>query len=198
MRLTITTLLITVLTHVCFYVSLAQGTSPATTRIFKHKGKINSSYDPASNKTRIVLNPYRLPINPMYAETQDTFSIMCGFTVKGKKLTGRPEAIELHVISHGYRFWKFVKENERHLSLTIDGEQIDLGVMRIVGTNHYVIATEPVRTIYIEELYILLTYQGMIKIAAGKRVSLNVGQQKIELENEHLEALRDLASRMTP
>jgi len=50
----------------------------------------------------------------------------------------------------------------------------------------------------LEELYIPLTYLGMIKIASGKRVLLNVGKQKIKLEDDQLEALRDLSSRMVP
>jgi hypothetical protein len=108
-----------------------------------------------------------------------------------------PDTIELHITSDQRRGWQFDKENERKLSFTVDGERTEVGTMKVVGSKHYVIPPGAINR-YTEELYIPLTYEGIVRIANGKRVVFNVGQYNIRLEDEHLEALRDLASRMKP
>jgi len=88
-----------------------------------------------------------------------------------------------------------------YYQISIDGERIQLGAMTVVRAKHYAYGGSPVnyaRSGFLEELYTVLTYEAMTKIASGKRVSLNVGQQNIDLKNEHMEALRDLVSRMVP
>lgn len=193
-------------TLACFYaaVSLSQEAKPTgiTKRKFKHRGKIDSRYDPTADKTTVVLNPYDIPPDPMDTNVYpQRFSIMCGFTYKGRALSGRPETIEFHILSDGSHGWKFDSEQKRVLSVIVDGEHVEIGSMRLASAKHFKIPSSPAnygREVYLEELYIPLTYEGMLKIATGKRVSLNVGQQKIKLEDEHLEALRDLTSRMTP
>jgi len=185
-------------------VSLAQEPKPAgiTKRKFKHNGEINAHYDPSSNKTTVVLNPYRISVSSTeIPENKEYFTMMCGFTYSGRTLTGGPDTIEFHIISDGTRGWKFDDDKKRILSISIDGERIQLGAMTVVRAKHYAYGGSPVnyaRTGFLEELYTVLTYEAMTKIASGKRVSLNVGQQNIDLKNEHMEALRDLVSRMVP
>ncbi|MFL6253652.1 MAG: hypothetical protein ACJ74T_01390 [Pyrinomonadaceae bacterium] len=193
-------------TLACFYAaaSLAQEGKPAgiAKRKFKHHGKIDSRYDPSTDKTTVVLNPYAIP--PDATDTNvypQRFSIMCGFTYKGRASSGRPATIEFHLLSDGSHGWKFDKEPQRALSATVDGERVEIGGMRLVSAKHYMVPSSPVnygREVFLEELYIPLTYEGMLKIATGKRVLLSVGEQKIQLDDEHLEALRDLTSRMAP
>jgi hypothetical protein len=198
MRPAVTAFLFAVLASLYVDVSIAQDTKPSgiEKRKFKHHVEIASRYDPASDKTTVVLNPYVVQVSSN-SLSPDTVSIMCGFTYRGRALTGLPDTIEFHLIFDQRRGWQFDKEKKRELSFTIDGEHVELGTMRVVGTRHYVIPGAINR--YVEELYIPLTYEGIVKIASGKRVTVGVGQQQnIKLENEHLEALRDLASRMTP
>jgi len=195
-----------VVTLACFYfaTSFAQQPTPVgiEKRKFKHHGEISSRYDSSLDKTTVVLNPYRIPIDSMDTNVNpQVFSIMCGFTYKGRKLTGRPETIEFHIISDGTHGWKFDSEQKRALSATIDGERVGIGGMKLIKAKHYAIPSSPVnygKDGFLEELYIPLTYEGMFKIANGTRVILIVGEQRVKLEHEHIEALRDLASRMAP
>lgn len=193
-------------TLACFYAStsLAQETKPAgiIKRKFKHHAEIVSRYDPSSDKTMVVLNPYKIPLDVMRITVEpDFFSIMCGFTYKGQTLTGVPDTIEFHIFSDGTGGWKFDSDKKRVLSVTIDGQRIEVGTMSLVKSKHYAFSSSPAnngRDGFLEELYIPLTYEGMVKIASGRGVLLRIGQQKIKLEGEQMEALRDLASRMTP
>jgi hypothetical protein len=193
-------------TLACFYAltSVAQEAKPAgiAERKFKHHGKINSRYDPSLDKTTVVLNPYEIPRDMMDTNVHpQVFSIMCGFTYKGRASSGHPEMIEFHILSNGGHGWKFDSEPKRALSAIIDGARIEIGSMRLVGAKNFRAPSYPDNyghDVYLEEVYIPLTYEGVLKIATGKRVTLSVGPQKIKLEDEHLEALRELASRMTP
>ena len=114
-------------------------------------------------------------------------------------MTGYPETIEFHVISDGTRGFKFNEAQNRFLLIDVDDEQIRLGTMTLVRSKHYAFGSSPVnaaRSGYLEELSIILTYQGLLKIAEGKKVSLLLGGETIRLRKEHLEAVRDLASRI--
>jgi hypothetical protein len=188
MRPTIRLLLLANLVYTAL--SFAQGTKPAEVakHKFKHNGEIDSRYDASSDKTIVVLNPYKIP-----PKSQDVFSIMCGFTFKGRTISAPPDSIEFHIFSDGISGWKFDNEKKRMLSATIDGEHVQLGEMKIVNTRHYAFNG---RNGFLEQVYIQLTYEALVKVASGKRVWLNIGEEKIRLEDEHLEALRDLASRM--
>lgn len=170
-------------------------------RKFEHRGKIESRYDASTNKTKVVLNPYDVPVVDTVeaSENRQYFSIMCGFVYEGKKMTSYPETIELHIISDGTRGFKFNESQDRVLSIDIDEELIRLGTMSLVRSQHYAYGSSPVnyaRSGYREELSIILTYQGLLKIAESKKVSLLLGQERLKLNREHLEALRDLASRI--
>ena len=203
MRKTLTALLI-ILSACCYAQSVAQDAKPAgvAKRNFKHHAKIEASYDPSSNKTTVVLNSYKLSESTTEAiGNMEYFYIMCGFTYDGRVLTATPNRIELHIISDGTRGWKFDNDSKRVLTITVDGERLELGTMTVVRSRHYQLSSSPVsysRSGYLEEVYTALTYDGMVKVASGKRVLLNIGQLKLELRDEHMEALRDLVSRMTP
>ena len=179
---------------------LAQQPGEIAKRKFKHRGQIDSSYDASSNKTTVVLNPYQISANAAdEGETKEYFSIMCGFIYQGRTMTDYPETIEFHIISDGTRGFKFDDDKKRTLTIEIDGERIRLGTMTLVRSKHFAFGSSPVnrfRNGYLEELSIILTYQGLLKIAEGKKVWLFVAQHKIDLDHEHMEALRDLASRI--
>lgn len=185
-----------------FVSSFGQQGQLAGRRKFEHQGKIDSRYDAATNKTTVVLNPYDIPIidTAEVAADRQHFSIMCGFVYQGKEMTGDPETIEFHVISDGTRGFKFNESENRVLLMDIDDEQIRFGTMTLVRSKHYAYGSSAVnaaRSGYLEELSIILTYQGLLKIGDGKKVSLLLGRERVKLDKEHLEALRDLASRIT-
>ena len=204
MRKTLTVILLLICSACCCAEALAQEAKPVgiAKRKFKHHAKIEASYDASSNKTSVVLNPYRLTESTTESiANTEYYSVMCGFTYEGRSMTVTPKRAEIHIISDGARGWKFDEEKKRVLTITVDGERIELGPMTVVRARHYQTSSSPVsysRNGYLEEVYTALTYEGMVKVASGKRVVFHVGQQKLELGNEQMEALRDLVSRMTP
>ena len=115
-------------------------------RKFEHRGKIESRYDASTNKTKVVLNPYDVPVVDTVeaSENRQYFSIMCGFVYEGKKMTSYPETIELHIISDGTRGFKFNESQDRVLSIDIDEELIRLGTMSLVRSQHYAYGSSPV------------------------------------------------------
>jgi hypothetical protein len=148
---------------------LAQQAQPGgiAKRKFKHRGQIDSSYDASSNKTTVVLNPFQISANAAdEGETKKYFSIMCGFIYQGRTMTDYPETIEFHIISDGTRGFKFDDDKKRTLTVEIDGERIRLGTMMLVRSKHFAFGSSPVnrfRNGYLEELSIILTYQGPVK-----------------------------------
>lgn len=195
------TVLLMICSTCCWASAIAQDDKSVgiAKRKFKHDAKIEASYDPASNETKVVLNPYRI-----YQSTTESFtnadyiSMMGGFTFRGRVLTTNPNRAELHLISDSGRSWKFDEDSERVLTIIVDGERIELGAMTLLSARHY--HSEPYngRSGYLEHVYTALTYEGILKVAGGKHVVLNVGKQTLELRSEPMEALRDLVSRMTP
>lgn len=170
-------------------------------RKFDHRGEIQSRFDAVTNKTQVVLSPYRVETvdTAEVMETRQYFSIMCGFVYEGKKTSGYPETIELHIISDGTRGFRLTKDENRVLSIDIDKELIRLGTMKLVRSHHYAYGSSTAtagRSGYMEELSIILTYEGLLKIAEGKNVTLLLNGERIHLKKEHLEALRNLASRI--
>lgn len=170
-------------------------------RKFEHRGKIQSRYDATTNKTQVVLNPYNVEkVDTSEGRaTWQYFSIMCGFVYEGKKASGQPESIELHIFSDGTRGFKFTEPQNRVLSIDIDKELIRLGTMSLVRSQQYAFGSSTAsaaRNGYREELSIILTVQGLMKITEGKSVTLLLNGERIHLKKEHLEALRDLASRI--
>ena len=168
---------------------------------FEHDGTIESHYDDATKKTTVLLRPYEIRgvDATELSQNEQEFSIMCGFVYQGEHIAGYPETIELHVMSDSTRGYKFENREKRVLSVEADGEQLRFGTMSLVRSKHYAYGSSPVnnaRSGYIEELSIILTYQGLSKITEAKKVSLLIGKETIKLPKSHLEALRDLASRI--
>jgi hypothetical protein len=79
----------------------------------------------------------------------------------------------------------------------VDGERISLGKMHLERSQTEVEVDEGLQISH-EMLFAKITYQGLLRLANAKKVAMKAGQIEFELEDRHLEALRDLASRMTP
>jgi hypothetical protein len=159
-------------------------------RKFKHNGNVTSRYDPAKDKTTVFMQPYVVKESTNYVTVGVArIAITAGFTYSGKKLESVPQTIEFGILSESTSGYLY--EKDRKLIVTIDGETIDLGEMTLITSRFFRLEGDKWR----EDLAITLPYDVFAKFTNAKKVEIKAGTQKFTLRKEHLEALRDLASR---
>jgi hypothetical protein len=161
-------------------------------REFKHKGKIVSKYDKSKDQTTVTLKKMAIS-SPLAQEVSDLqqvpqLDLEAYFTYPGQQLAKRAETITLVFRT----FSKYaVFQRGQNLIGVIEGERA-----LMLGTTNY---TSNSQTFGIEEvLSISLPSEALERIANSKNAQIYLGNRQIPLKENHLEALRDMASRMTP
>ena len=190
---------------VAFSVSaFAQAGAPAPTpnRKFKHRGKIKATYDKSADQTLVALFPYQIRAGRQGPAVR----ITAGFTYLGRRLTSPPDAVEFGILSVSRDGWKFDKSRE--LVAWADGERLELGRLEVVLARQHALRvptfsgrddpSSPGDIFHREDLAVAIPYDLFLRIAKAGKLVLQAGQEKLTLEDEHLEALRELASRMLP
>jgi hypothetical protein len=79
------------------------------------------------------------------------------------------------------------------MSLIIDGEAVNLGAMKLITARRFELGRGALY--YREDLAYAIPYEGFVRMASAKKVTVKVGRTELKLKNEHLEAMRDLVSR---
>ncbi|HZH31075.1 MAG TPA: hypothetical protein VEY11_09965 [Pyrinomonadaceae bacterium] len=158
---------------------------------FKHLGKIQATYDRAQDRTVVAFQPYVVTSN--FHDPSESVAITAGFIHPGRALASRPQFIEFGILSQSRGGWDFEGEKDRELSLVIDGETINLGAMKIITARTFTLGLNALY--YREDLGLTMSYEGFVRMASAKKVSVKVGRTELKLKNEHLEVMRDLASR---
>jgi hypothetical protein len=158
---------------------------------FKHEGKFQATYDRAQDRTVVAFQPYGVNIN--YRDPLESVAITAGFIHPGQTLTSPPQFIEFGIISQSRSGWEFEREKDRQLTLVIDGEVINVGEMKLITARRFTIGA----LYYREDLAYTMPYEGFVRMASAKKVSVKVGRTELKLRNEHLEAMRELVSRAT-
>jgi hypothetical protein len=184
-------------------------------RRFKHNARIISVYDEAKKLTVVrtqwfgvtegIMNPRSMEAgavsindrnNARYAGKRDTLEIDVGFAYPGRVLTSTPEAVEFQ-IRVAYRGVSLFKGGEMPELIAVkDGENISLGKTSLVSSKTMVEVEEGQMSY--EWLFARFNYPGLLRFVNAKSVMMKVGQLEFKLVDRDLEALRDLASRMTP
>lgn len=186
-----------VIVLLCSILVNAQSATPQ--RKFKHSGKIITNYDKSKNLTTVYLQPYQAaPITVVGKNPGSITAFAAGFKYEGTQSSGNPETIEFVVeITRGDQ--RVDRLELADLSATVDGEQINLGKLKTLSSkllDFSVLGSG--QSIYTEINGVILTKDALRKLAAGKEVELRTGNIKLKLKDSHLEALRDLASRIQP
>lgn len=149
-------------------------------RTFKHKFKIVSKFDKFQDMTNYFLEP--MPV-------ANGISVGGGFFHKGKELT-EPVILALFSVTSESEGWRFLDGRSRNLTFLVDGESLKLGEMMRNGDVENGGVTE--------YLNFPIPTDKFLKIVNADKVEVQVGTTEFALKESHLEALRDLASRMTP
>jgi hypothetical protein len=77
-----------------------------------------------------------------------------------------------------------------------DGENISLGKTSLVSSK--TVAEIKEGQMSYDWLFARFTYPGLLRLVNAKNVVMKVGKLEFKFADQELEALRDLASRMTP
>jgi hypothetical protein len=168
--------------------------SPVPKRKFNHHAEFESVYDKAKDQTLVMMQWYGVRED---LSADDVLFINAGFAYPGRVLTALPMAVKFGIQTRhgGVSFFKGKEAPE--LVAIVDGERISLGKTSLEKSKTLTTIERPRQLTY-ETFYAEFTYAGLLRLADAKKVTLKVSQLEYDLEERHLEALRDLASRMAP
>lgn len=183
----------------CATLGLAQSASPPPQRVFAHTGNIETSYDQVKDLTTVRLHPMQVYGEPLASRNYvgaDEARFYASFTYTGRILSAQPKRVLLSLISTT-EDWKYT--DFRKPMAIVDGRRLKLGPLEQIPS---ITVNAPVNSSsddhIRQEIAISVPYQTFLRMAQGKKVRIRMGPRELKLEPDHLEALRDLASRIVP
>jgi hypothetical protein len=167
--------------------------------ISKHNGKVETSYDQVKEITTVRLNPLQVYGEPLASSKYvggDEASLNASFTYSGRTLRTEPKRV-LFSLTSTSQDWKYT--DFRKLTALVDGKRLTLGPLEHVPSFTVNAPANANSEDYVSQgIAISLTYKTFLRIANGKKVQIRMGPRKFELQKNHLEDLRYLATRMVP
>lgn len=169
--------------------------APVESRVFNHQEKITASYDKFENETTVRLEM------PLTAERGTLFSpsplsIAVSFDFKGEKLNSPPKQIYFSVIKNVGRGLEsaFPKQpNILNFIFLADSTRLTYSGISVRELKQIPLTSRS----YLEDVFVtLLTYKQFLQLVNSDDVEFKVGYLQTRLNLNHLEALRDFASRM--
>lgn len=157
---------------------------PPAKREFKHKAKIKTKYDRFEDQTTVYIEGKRV-----LGGFLSDLTMGASISYRGQKAS-LPKDVLIFFKSSNTEDWRFLHDVERELYVLADGERLPLGTM--TRTDSTVLTGGRVS----EEIGTLISSEQFLKIIQARKVEMKLGRYQFELKEEHLEALRDLASRM--
>ncbi len=178
---------------------LAQDANTIPQRTFTHNGEIETTYDQIKEITTVRLNPMQVYGEPLASSNYiggDEARFNASFTYPGRILRAQPKRVLFSLVSTTSD-WKYT--DFRKLTALVDGKRLKLGLQEHVPSFTVNVSANANFDDYISQrIAISLTYETFLRIANGKKVQIRMGPREFELEKNHLEALRYLATRMVP
>ena len=186
-------------------ISIAQTTTlkAPPRRNFKYEGKIVSTFDETKDRTLVLIQ--LMPVKdvedprPVWENSadnprqQDTLSLSMYFSYPGKTFS-TPEFVSIGMVYMALEPQKY----EGHLlSAKLDGARVELGKMSVMSRRS-VIVRFAYKRYTSEVLELTIPYPQFLALANAKKVKLKLGEFEFDLSKDHLEAIRDLASRTVP
>lgn len=162
----------------------------------KRKTKVETSYDEKKNETTARIGPFELykpPQNSNSGELDyERIDLSVAFSYPGKRIV-KPKFVTLMVFSSSEGGAQFDKR--RALSFSTNSGQYDLGEMQLVGRGEGRVAkkvTGPANLLLVREaLMKSVPFDDFARIAQSEKAEIKVGNRKIKLGKEHLEAFRN-------
>jgi hypothetical protein len=150
---------------------------------FRHNAQIVTRQDPKTKAWKVYMQHPR-----SLTGGGDPVYLAADFAFQDPRLRTKP-TIDISFVSMS-KMPRF--EFSHALSLLIDGEPWPMASPVQYSSK------KQSDGIYLETTKVTLTYDSLINLIQGRRVSAQLGITKFELSNNHLEALRELANMMMP
>ena len=191
----------------CWATGLAQAEAqPAkkTSRKFKHNSKVQSIYDKAKDQTTTYLRPMTIRITKSSTEVQiindgkrtdrlpaEIVYLTAYFVSPGKTLV-KPQSVVI-----GLRLTAMDNApdtGDRSLTFNLDGSMTKLGPMNVTarGPDDWMSGLRYM----MESLELPISYEAFVQITSAKKAIMILGGKEFVWEDQHLEAFRDLISRV--
>jgi hypothetical protein len=203
----LTTLKLSCLLLLCAASVPGQNQNPSSTakRKFEHHADIIAAYDQSKDQTAVVMQWYAVDwpsgvdlyrTGTALEREQYELKIQAAFAFPGRVIKSTPQRVQFEIRTRhlGKAFFKGPAMPE--LIATVDGQQISLGPTQLVKTNTFV--DVDVGQVSYEHVSAYFTNDGLLRLIGAKKVTMKAGGLEFVLQAQHLEALRDLASRMAP
>ena len=147
---------------------------------FHHNALIVTSFDASTGRMKTTLeHPHSIG---------DGLYMRAAFFYQDRRLR-TPPTIDIYFVTAS----KKPRYNEVHdLSILADGR-----ALQSVGGEQY-FTEHGERTTTVEKMRLTLTYASLVTLTKAQRVTVRLGSTKVELSNNHLESLREIASMMMP
>jgi len=147
---------------------------------FHHNGLIVTSFDQQTGRMKTTLEHPQTIGNGVY--------LFASFFYQDQRLR-MPPTIDLYFVSAA----KHPKYRDSHnVSIATGGGEMAHGMR----TNYF--TESGAKGLTIEKTVVTLTYAELQNLIKSDRVTARLGDTEIELTNNHLEALREIASMMVP
>lgn len=198
-------LLFIVLLSVVTAVAQNRDSSSAAKRKFKHHANFVSDYDKSKDQTAVVMQWYRVE----WPSGLDIYKrgtaldrepyrldIQAAFAYPGRVIKSTPQTVQLEIRVRYPGTTSFKSDAMPELIANVDHQQISLGRTVLVTANTHV--DVDVGQISYQHLSAYFTYAGLLRLIESKKLTMKVGEIEFTLEDQQLEAFRDLASRMLP
>lgn len=194
--------------HLRFILTLAIVTACATIALgqdsytmlqITHIGTVETSYDQVKDITTVWLNPMQVYGEPLASSQYvggDEASFHASFSYSGRILRAQPKYIlfSLTSTSQNWKYTDFPK-----LTALVDGKLLNIGPLERVPLFTVNASANANSDDYISQgITVSLSYKTFLRIAHGKKVQIRMGPREFELVGNHLEALRNLATKMVP
>jgi len=173
-------------------------------RKFKHNSKVEKKYE--KDQTTVYLRPMTIKNVPGSIEAQilnegkRTATIpseilwMTAYFVSPGKVLVKPRFIVI-----GFRSWTLDQTKyatDHVLTIDLDGSSINLGPMEVMERRIDPNMELQGKQYFFESLELPLPYETFERITKAEKVKMALGGTEFQLQNEHLEAFRDLISRV--
>lgn len=173
-------------------------------RKFKHNSKVETKYD--KDQTTVYLRPMTMrnvrgPLEAqIFNEGKRTETIpsevlwMTAYFISPGKVLVKPGFVVI-----GFRSWTLDKikySKDKILMIDLDGSLINLGPMKVMERRLDPNMELHGNQYFLESLELPLPYGTFLRITKGEKVKMTLGGTEFELRSEHLEAFRDLISRV--
>src|SRR5947209_6352607 len=147
---------------------------------YHHSALIVTSFDATSGRMKTTLeHPHSLG---------DGIYMRAAFFYQDRRLR-TPPTIDIYFVTAS----KKPRYNEVHgLSILADGRALSS-----VGAEEY-FTEHGERKTTVEKMRLTLTYASLVTLTHAQRVTVRLGSTEVELSNNHLESLREIASMMIP